>query len=102
MPNEKYELSDDALENVLGGVSMEEVKGMSLQELEKLAQQQEQKLQNLPVNREGEPGTYIDEVLENFREDYQNALGRVDQTANLLKEQVDNLLKINAEISRNI
>ena len=97
-----YELSDDALENVLGGVSIEELKSMSPEERQKLAQQQEQALQNMPINREGEPGTFVDEVLENFREDFEDSLGRVDKTVGILKENVDALLQINAQISRNI
>ena len=45
---------------------------------------------------------FINSVLEKYRTDFQSALSRVDQSAQLLKEAVDSLLQEKARIAQNI
>ena len=102
------ELTTEELEAATGGHQNQDEILMKVDEINKAIELMERKglsargqIQQKPDFTQSEMD-FINSVLEKYRTDFQSALSRVDQSAQLLKEAVDSLLQEKARIARNI
>lgn len=100
MLSEENALRDEALEAVHGVVNMEELKAMSPQEREKLAQQKEQEVQALLTQHGLTEPPQLEEAQK--LQENNEAKNKTNKTLELLTQNADLKLKINMEIVRNI